>query len=611
MGVRVASKDQVYLMGSQWRILISMEHPTINFEGPIETVKNQVKNAWRLDDQEKQAYLSKLAELQVPYWQLRWRNLNMPSPVNRAKRGLLDFIGDISSYAFGLVTHKQLDEVKQYVSKCMKSQQQLFVDLKNYVAVVNDSVAAINVNEHNIQLLKHSVESQFDCLTVRAFLSDAIVDLLMATMKRDKVLDYYLLAKSRLEQATLTEEVLPAEYMAKIVGSSTLNIPLVWYYQTVRIKPQYYDEKRLVFLIEVVIPEPPSYLEYVLEAVPVSLGNVTAKLRLEPVLAMSTATGKMFRPDENSCRGNYPRVCAPRPVTQQSYACERDIIAGKVHIDSCPAVVTAGTSLYVKETEGGIIVSSPRDQGAIWFCQDQPALYERIPAGAHLIPLRADCRIQVGSYAMKSIHVYTAGIQLEWNEINISMRASDEWVERVHLAPLLDNKEVHLNRLDDLPDLGLQPTEWGSIALHHGTWLSGGALLVCAVLVVFLICKFASCSKRVGCGSCFNCFSKIKARKASYDVAGASHVCSQAKGDPMPVAIVVHNKEKESTCPMSFKTEILKPAYSDEALAEMHKNFEEIRKTGKMTSLAADSLSKPAKGKTTYKVKVANNDRPI
>ncbi len=95
------------------------------------------------------------------------------------------------------------------------------------MAVVNDSVAAINVIEHNIHLLKHSVESQIDCLTLRNFLCNSIVDFLMATIRRDKILDYYLLAKSRLEQATLTEEVLPAEFMVKIVGESTLNIRLV------------------------------------------------------------------------------------------------------------------------------------------------------------------------------------------------------------------------------------------------------------------------------------------------------------------------------------------------------------------------------------------------
>ena len=35
-------------------------------------------------------------------------------------------MGDISSYAFGLVNQKQLHEVKRYVNKRVKSQQQLF-----------------------------------------------------------------------------------------------------------------------------------------------------------------------------------------------------------------------------------------------------------------------------------------------------------------------------------------------------------------------------------------------------------------------------------------------------------------------------------------------------
>ncbi len=106
-----------------------------------------------------------------------------------------------------------------------------------------------------------------------------------------------------------------------------------------------------MFLIDIVIPEPPTYLEYVLEVVPVSIGNVTSELQLEPVLAMSTATGKIFKPDDQSCQDNYPCVCAPQPVTLRSYACEQDIIAGKIHIDTSPAVITNRTSMYVKGTQ--------------------------------------------------------------------------------------------------------------------------------------------------------------------------------------------------------------------------------------------------------------------
>ncbi len=40
LGIRVVMRDQVYLMGSQSRVLISIEHPVINFENQIEVVKH-------------------------------------------------------------------------------------------------------------------------------------------------------------------------------------------------------------------------------------------------------------------------------------------------------------------------------------------------------------------------------------------------------------------------------------------------------------------------------------------------------------------------------------------------------------------------------------------
>ncbi len=98
--------------------------------------------------------------------------------------------------------------------------------------------------------------------------------------------------------------------------------------------------------------------------------------------------------------------------------------------------------------------------------------------------------------------------------------------------------------------------------------------------------------------------------KGSYNVAAMSRAADQLKCDPVPATLVVPNKGKEPSCSGSFKTETLKLAYSDEALAEMHKNFEEIRKTGKITNVTPDTISKHAKGKLVNKGKLSSSDNP-
>ena len=150
MGVRAAKGDQIYLKSAEWRVLVSMEVPSSDVDHQLDALKARIQ-ASQLAGNYKTAFYLRLENLKSRPVNFLWRPTE---GLSRRKRGILNFVGEIGQQLFGLATEKEVEELRLYIQKSQQSQEALYLDVQNLVAVVNDSVSAINVNSRNIERLQ-------------------------------------------------------------------------------------------------------------------------------------------------------------------------------------------------------------------------------------------------------------------------------------------------------------------------------------------------------------------------------------------------------------------------------------------------------------------------
>ncbi len=200
--------------------------------------------------------------------------------------------------------------------------------MQNTVAVLNDSLANIEVNRQNVERLRLAVQNSLSHIEVKLAIVEAIIDLERAMYHRNRLLDHFVRAKMTLEKADLSEELFPVKYLETILKHAPVKLPLSWYYQNAEVMPVFIEKERLVFVIKLILPGPETFLEYEMHTIATSLGNVTSELQLVMNVALNTISGKAFEMTDN-CVGQQTKICMPTLVTDHGFESERDIVSQK------------------------------------------------------------------------------------------------------------------------------------------------------------------------------------------------------------------------------------------------------------------------------------------
>lgn len=485
MGVIAAKGDDVYLKSSEWRVLVSMEAPRSDVGLLVNQIGDRIKQS-KLAERFKSQYLARIESLRESPTSFVWHQTDL-NVKQRKKRGLLNFVGEIGKQLFGLSTEAEVEELRQYIEKCQQSQESFYVDFNNLVAVINDSVEAINVNSRNIEKLQQQLADVMEGTVFRVILYDSIGDLERAAYRRDRQEDRWARARATLEQATLTEEIFPIEYLKQILKDIPVPIPAEWYYQHAKVEAKWAEASRLVYLVTISIPDPDVYFEYRLKTIPMPLGNVTSELKLNSILAVNTVTGRAFVPRE--CTGNQPKICNPTAVVDDGFICERQILAGGSQVEDCPTLITPDVKLWAEADGVNLLVSTPVKIDYSWYCRGQQAYTEQLNPGAWSIPVPGACEIKVGPYHLKGVQIHDEALHLNWKTVNLSIKPDNEWVTDLHLTPLETPREIRFNYLADVHALKpLPPPVWHEKPTPAWVWLT--VLLTMALVLGLCFCLY-------------------------------------------------------------------------------------------------------------------------
>ncbi len=597
LGVKCFQKDKVHLASATFQIIVTMESPEVGIlQREINEVRMYVNHA-NLTRKEKVVIFKQLAELEAPPPMLRWPDLDVPTGNLRVKRGLINVIGDLSYYLFGTARESDMNELKGYIKKCQENQKTLYMDLQNYVAVLNDSLSNIEVNRGNINRLSKALTNELSHVDLKLAIINSLMSLQTARYRQDTLVRHFVSAKLTLEEADLSEELFPAKYLEAIIKHAPVKLPLTWYYQNAKVQPVFAERERLVFIILLTLPGPETFLEYEIDTIPVSVGNITSELQLHHNIAFNTMTGKAFLINED-CVGVNPKVCMPALVTDQEYTCERDLLSGRSEVQTCPTLISSGTSLHVKKVDSSLLISTPGEIEMLFYCKGRQPHTERLPPGAFILKLPPNCKVQVGPYSYQTIMTYSIGVKTTWDTVNVSLQLDSEWVEKVHTIPLLGQKRVRLNKLQDLEVPGFLPSDtqtpsWEGFHIITKPWLSTVTATLIGVLVIFLLWKFSCCKRTRQFSPKCLCKKRLQDQPKEHasDVEDSGTTSAPVTGnyqlpDPQKVLMMVTNeKDQKPRCALLSGRDPLRKTTSDDTFDEVKRTFNEIYNAGPGTPL--------------------------
>ena len=514
-GVSVIKAGDVVTQGAIWKVLVTLDVPTIN--------QTLLKQLHRTKTQIDDTYLD-LGESNPleQSWTEILNALKMDprkyTKTQRPKRGLFNFIGSLSSTLFGTVSQAQLDKVKAQISSLANSSQQVLHQTDYLLTMVNHTAQHVNENRNHILALQTFTDTlatylnglsanfrQSKSAMVKIGLKQQIINAYIGIEflyhKWLRQVDHYHQQRAALELGFLTEEVLAPDSLSWIIRQGGKlgfdSLPLEWYYSHIKIEPLWQDAERLVFQAMLPFVDGTKYLRYKINTwvMPGSIPNSTIKLISPTDVAENTRTGNMFFPEQ--CKGYNPAVCIPQGIFHNSRLhCPHGIISGHEEMrEACyvqilkrsmpeTGIHMVATNVYVLETPG--------EEIAI-HCSGQPGESFQLAHGVYQLQIRPSCTVSSSDWHLVGLvthestfyeHVETLDI-LPFNLTNLTEHpmvlnhlAAHEWS---HFSSPLNVPIKHLKQPFNLP------VGWGS-HVGHVSW-SGLVLgLLLAAIVVLILC---------------------------------------------------------------------------------------------------------------------------
>ena len=115
-------------------------------------------------------------------------------------------------------------------------------------SIVNElsmTVSNIEENRENINRLSKALRDELFHLDLKL----AIITLQTARYRQDTLVRHYISTKLTVEEANISEELLPAKYLEAIIKYAPVKQPLTWYSQNAKVQPVFAERERLVSII--------------------------------------------------------------------------------------------------------------------------------------------------------------------------------------------------------------------------------------------------------------------------------------------------------------------------------------------------------------------------
>ncbi|MCP3679260.1 MAG: hypothetical protein GY782_02940 [Gammaproteobacteria bacterium] len=284
------------LAKEMWRVVIDVETDqqawtelVSTFNATIEQLTQALGSGWKLQLKRLQQRVQNLAHRHA---------MHASRTGTRARRGLIDGVGQLGHYLFGLATETEIQELKAKIEENRRYEKTVRKWSKDYVAIVARTRVDVKLNRDYLHNITQELESGFDKIKWIISTHDVVHQLELIQDRQETIVD-------DLEHGSLTERVMPRDMLASIVGT---DLPLEWYYRWIEVIPMW--SKGWTYLCRLPIIATEVTLGYQLQTFPVwgPDGRAVA-LDVSRFAALDVQSGLVTEP--KFCQGDRPKVCTP------------------------------------------------------------------------------------------------------------------------------------------------------------------------------------------------------------------------------------------------------------------------------------------------------------
>jgi hypothetical protein len=472
-GLLVTQSKDVYAVGSQYEILITIEPPTWPkvFDDYILKLMTYIRN------------LSRTVSLTSHDHKLWLRRLGGMTSVKRkylirSKRALLGIVGKISKTLFGTATTEDVERIAEVLRTSVQDQDKLFTRVNSLLTIVNQSNSDITLNRNRLLLVRSHLEevtSRYNgliasynnlTLTIDGLRTNYMIEHMVQAIERHadviyQQMDNFHTQKLALEDERLTEDLLSEQALTDILQEAETShtrmvSPIQWYYEYSTVQP-IWTKQTLVYKVLLPLVIPQTFTMYNFHVFPVlnDQGTIVTKMNVVKGLAIDTMTGYMMQPYE--CKGHAPLVCKNNIKYKAGHECEYAMLHTKgSNFSQCNADVKVGNFDSTVESfhNEGYVLSS-KGEAITTRCPHKMSVEEIVSAGVYILHVPDLCVLSGPTWSVSKIKKVFKKVRIAATKVPIPFLNIVNFATK-HVEMMKDDVSKW-NKLGQVHTINLQP----------------------------------------------------------------------------------------------------------------------------------------------------------
>ena len=493
----------------------------------------------------------------------------------RKKRGVFNFIGELSKVLFGTMDEEDARYYNEQIKLFEQNSEDVNSLLKQQLSVVKSSLGAVNNTlvdvAYNENLLKEGVRKVTEYMNILKSETNANVNLVSAKIEVEghimrvnsamnalqRNLDMLIDSVIHAQKGVLQPQIIsPAILMESLIKSAvafpkdtTLPFPMSKDSTHLLLRlcelQAYIRNGVLGYVILLPLVNRGTFDIYKLIPIPISLDR-NQFLYIEtgkPFLWIDQARQYYFLTNEewmNSCKVLNTRsyVCKQNQPLLSSHLHENCIVRllqprGSVPPSCDKRIVELSNSIWTQLANNEWIYFVPKSEGITILCGDRPPI-DIVVSGIGKLGINSNCK-GFGKSALFQTHsilnLNTAGYEsdflsranleydcCEWLNVKVNLSSISINASFKHVVSHLDDLKIASHRISDVENM-MREQEWKR--LHTTTHTTYSAFVyVCLILIVlYVLYKLYNCFKLYNC-----CKNKLPCVKALADANGSGNV---------------------------------------------------------------------------------------
>ena len=333
-GVLLSERADAWILSTRWTVVATLEQP---IEPPILVWIGSVVDRLRVAGRDVSADHRSALRTRLDRLRLLYSQQPQPTSTSRHRRGLINFIGGLSSSLFGVATEGQVRAVAQQVENAQRSIDVLFHNQDKLVSVLNATREQAVQNHGDILTLASNLSSLTDKANLLAWQVGKL-DVLHRFLHLVDQLDqisfmiqlrrrWYLAACEAMRSGHLSRDVMSDVRLGEVLSLLSERGYIMakeWYRAYTPVQTVWDTQKSFVSTFTLWAANREQYILWSLRSLWFMNGDLVMRYQVRPTMLTDRAHSVQYTPAK--CRGHGHQVCLVSQTGRDD--CELTVVQG-------------------------------------------------------------------------------------------------------------------------------------------------------------------------------------------------------------------------------------------------------------------------------------------